>query len=170
MQQDAKYRHRPCCALRGPDGILSPLRWMSIHLHHCMENAGWSSRRFVPFLSIFSPSGFPLFLNKTAIQHHSCLEDADQSRISGCLAASGSCMPSAADKGWHSLKRPYSTVAVNSLSVCTEVSCYFFLSRLTLLLVMHRRMFGQIVVYFCIKMKFAINILPTKIFSDTQST
>ena len=47
-------------------------------------------------------------------------------RISGYLAASGSCMPSAADKGWHFLKRPYSTVAVNSSLVCTEVSCPFF--------------------------------------------
>ena len=40
-----------CCALRGPDGVLSPLRWNSTHLHRCMENAGWSSRRSVPFLS-----------------------------------------------------------------------------------------------------------------------
>ena len=40
-----------CCALRGPDGILSPLQWMSRHLHHCMENAVWSSRRFVPLLT-----------------------------------------------------------------------------------------------------------------------
>ena len=55
------------------------------------------------------------------------LEDADQSRISGCLAASGSCMPSAADEGWHSPKKPYSTVAVNTSWVCTEVSCPFFL-------------------------------------------
>ena len=44
-----------CCTLRGPDGVLSPLRWTSTHLHRCMENAGWSSRRLVPFLSIFSP-------------------------------------------------------------------------------------------------------------------
>ena len=42
------------------------------------------------------------------------------------VAASGSCMPSAADEGWHSPKRPYSTVAVNSSRVCTEVSCPFF--------------------------------------------
>ena len=43
-----------CCALWGPDGVLSPLQWTSMHLHRCMENAGWSSRRFVPFLRIGS--------------------------------------------------------------------------------------------------------------------
>ena len=40
-----------------------------MHLHHCMENAGWFSRRFVHFLSIFHPArvGFPLFSNEMAI-------------------------------------------------------------------------------------------------------
>ena len=41
-----------CCSLWGPDGVLSSLQWMSKHLHCCMENAGWSSTRFVPFLSM----------------------------------------------------------------------------------------------------------------------
>ena len=48
-----------------------------------------------------------------------------------------SCMPSAADEGWHSPKRPYSTVAVNSLWVCTEVSFPFFCSTKTGLGVIH---------------------------------
>ena len=41
-----------CCTLRGPDSVLSPLRWTSTHLHCCMENTEWSSRWFVPFLSM----------------------------------------------------------------------------------------------------------------------
>ena len=56
-----------CCALQGPDGVLSPLWWTSKHLHSCMENTGWSRRQFVPFLSIFHPAHFPLFPNETAI-------------------------------------------------------------------------------------------------------
>ena len=67
-----------------------------------------------------------------AIWHHSCLEDADQSRISGCLAASGSCMPSVVDEGWHTPRGPCSAVAVSSSSVCAEVSCPFFLSHDTI--------------------------------------
>ena len=55
--------------------------------------------------------------NATEISHNSCLEAADQSQISGCLVASEHCLPTAADERWHSLRRPYSTVAVNSLSV-----------------------------------------------------
>ena len=48
--------------------------------------------------------------------------------ISGCLAASGSCMPSAADEGWHSSKRPYSTASTVRQFVQRYVSCPFFLS------------------------------------------
>ena len=93
-----------------------------------MENAGSLVDVLYLVSVFFHPAwvGFLLFPNKTAIEHHSCLEGADQLWISGCFVASGSCMPSAADEVWHSPKRPYSTVAVNSSWVCTEVSCPFF--------------------------------------------
>ena len=47
--------------------------------------------------------------------------------MSGCLVASGCCLPSASDEGGHSPKRPNSTVDVNSSSASTEVSTTFLL-------------------------------------------
>ena len=37
----------PVAPFVGPDNVLSPLRWMSTHLHHCKDNAGWFSRWFL---------------------------------------------------------------------------------------------------------------------------
>ena len=63
--------------------------------------------------------GFSLYWTKP--QFHTTVV-WNQSWISGCLVASGRCLPSAADKGWHSPKRPYGTLAVNSF---TEISGTF---------------------------------------------
>ena len=50
-------------------------------------------------------------------------------RVVAWYVASGHSLPIAADEGWHSLKRPYRTVAVNSWSVFTEVSTPILLQK-----------------------------------------
>ena len=54
------------------------------------------------------------------------LEVADQLQMSGCLAASRHCQPSAADEEWQSPKRPSSTVAAQQFLNVTEVGIYLF--------------------------------------------
>ena len=84
------------------------LQWMSTHLHHFMENTGWSSRFYFTFsqytFTLHEPT-FLCFRTKRRLKHHSCLEDADQSRISSYLAASRRCMRSVTDKVCYFLRR-----------------------------------------------------------------
>ena len=79
-------------------------------------------------MSLFYPCmNFPsVFRAKRRLTSHSASGVTDQSCTSGCLVTSGRCWPSAADEEWYSLKRPSSTVAVNSSELNTKVSAFFF--------------------------------------------
>ena len=82
------------------------------------------------FVSVFSTLHKPTFLCLQAKQPFNTISDleaADQSPLSGCLVASGHYyiyLPSAADEGWHFLKRLYSTVVLQQFISSTEVSTF----------------------------------------------
>ena len=86
---------------------------------HCSDGKTLSvpsnPQQEAPSLSILTSAltTFPLFLwTKWQFNAISGLKAASQSWMSGCLVASGRCLPSAAGKEFHSSIRHYSTVAV----------------------------------------------------------
>ena len=77
------------------------------------------------FLRVFSPLRELHFICSFKRNDNLSLEVVDQSQRRSCLVASGHCLPSAADEGWHSAKRPYSTVAVQQFVIFTAVNILF---------------------------------------------
>ena len=72
----------PLVSSTGHTASRSCIQWTSTHLHRCMENAGCSSRRFVPFLTtaVFVcdmqvPEDQPVNQLKSSLPHHWAVAD-----------------------------------------------------------------------------------------------